>query len=100
MDSWLPLFGFFVLAAVALVSSFTSARKPALDRRLARIERQLGLIMQRLEIEEPESPLSTVIAELEQGRKIQAIKLYREQTGSGLAEAKAAVDVIAKERGL
>jgi ribosomal protein L7/L12 len=38
--------------------------------------------------------------ELEQGKKIQAIKTYREQTGAGLAEAKAAVEVIAKERGL
>jgi ribosomal protein L7/L12 len=100
MDSWLWLLGFAVFAAVALTSSLTSARKPALDKRLARIERQLGLITQHLEIEPPESSVPGVVAELEQGRKIQAIKIYREQTGAGLAEAKAAVEAIARDRGL
>ena len=100
MTPWLSLAGFAALAFVALTSSFRSARTPSLDRRLARIERQLDLIMRRLEIEEPESPLPGVVAELEQGRKINAIKIYREQTGAGLAEAKAAVERIASERGL
>lgn len=100
MDFWLPMLGFVVLIAVAFTSSFSSARTPGLDRRLARIERQLGLIMQRLEIEEPESPIPGVVEQLAQGKKIQAIKIYREQTGAGLAEAKAAVETIAKERGL
>jgi hypothetical protein len=100
MTPWLSLLGFALLAAVALTSSFRSARTPSLDRRLARIQRQLDLIMQRLEIEEPESPMPGVVAELEQGRKINAIKIYREQTGAGLAEAKAAVEMIASERGL
>lgn len=100
MSPWLSLLGFAVIAVAALTSSFTSARTPSLDKRLARIERQLGLIMQRLEIDEPASDMPGVVAELEQGRKIQAIKIYREQTGAGLAEAKAAVETIARERGL
>jgi ribosomal protein L7/L12 len=100
MSPWLSLLGFAVIAVAALTSSFTSARTPSLDKRLARIERQLGLIMQRLEIDEPASDMPGVVAELEQGRKIQAIKIYREQTGTGLAEAKAAVETIARERGL
>lgn len=100
MDFWLALLAFGVLLVVTVSSSFGSARTPALDRRLARIERQLGLIMERMEIEEPDSPQSSVIAELEQGKKIQAIKVYREQTGAGLAEAKTAVEAIAQERGL
>ena len=37
---------------------------------------------------------------LEQGRKIEAIKLYREQTGTGLKEAKEAVEDIARRRGI
>ena len=37
---------------------------------------------------------------LKKGEKIQAIKLYREQTGAGLAEAKAAVEAIARRHGL
>ena len=36
--------------------------------------------------------MSEVQVLVTQGQKIQAIKLYRERTGSGLAEAKAAVD--------
>jgi ribosomal protein L7/L12 len=46
------------------------------------------------------SPAATegnIASLLRQGRKIKAIKLYREQTGVGLAEAKAAVE--AMERG-
>lgn len=35
---------------------------------------------------------------LQEGRKIEAIRLYREQTGAGLAEAKAAVEAL--ERGV
>lgn len=35
---------------------------------------------------------------LEQGRKIEAIKLYRKQTGAGLKEAKDAVEGIALQR--
>lgn len=41
-----------------------------------------------------------VILLLEQGRKIDAIKLYRERTGRGLKDAKDAVEKLAFERGL
>ncbi|MCW2864501.1 MAG: hypothetical protein JWP48_6209 [Actinoallomurus sp.] len=102
MDPWVPalLFACTGLGAAALASSCRSRPPAAMDRRLARIEWQLGLIMQRLEIQEPEPPVSGVVAQLERGNKIQAIKIYREQTGAGLAEAKSAVDMIARERGL
>jgi ribosomal protein L7/L12 len=104
MNPWLTgiLFVCTGLGAAALTSSFIaqSVKPASQDRRLARIERQLALILQHLEIEEPEPPLAAVIGELEQGNKIEAIKVYRAQTGAGLAEAKSAVDVIARERGL
>jgi len=100
MDFWLPMLGVVGLIVVAFTSSFTSARTPGLDRRLARIERQLALIMQRLEIEEAEPAMPGVVEQLEQGKKIQAIKVYREQTGAGLAEAKEAVEAMARQRGL
>lgn len=41
---------------------------------------------------------SEVLPLLEGGKKIQAIKLYRERTGVGLKEAKDAVEAIARER--
>ncbi len=104
MNSWVTvvLLACLGLGAVALISSYVaqSVRPAGQDRRLARIERQLALILEHLEIEEPESPLSEVIGELEKGNKIQAIKVYRQQTGAGLAEAKSAIDTIARERGL
>jgi ribosomal protein L7/L12 len=99
MDLWLPMLDIVVLVVLVLMS-FTSARTPTLDRRLARIERRLALVMRRLEIEDPDSPVPGVVEQLEQGKKIQAIKVYREQTGAGLAEAKTAVEAIARERGL
>src|SRR5262249_28275529 len=44
--------------------------------------------------------LESVIAEFKANGKIQAIRLYRELTGTGLAEAKTAVERIAAERGI
>lgn len=41
-----------------------------------------------------------VVSLLEQGRKIEAVKVYRERTGVGLKQAKEAVETIASERGL
>ena len=41
-----------------------------------------------------------VVSLLEQGRKIDAVKVYRERTGVGLKQAKDAVETIASERGL
>lgn len=41
-----------------------------------------------------------VLRLLESGRKIEAIKTYREQTGSGLADAKRAVEELGREHGL
>jgi len=40
----------------------------------------------------PDEKLTEIEEALRQGRKIDAIKLYREYTGAGLAEAKAAVE--------
>ena len=39
-----------------------------------------------------------VIAAVDAGRKIEAIKILREETGLGLAEAKGVVDQLARER--
>src|SRR5690349_4130205 len=73
---------------------------PAVERKLATIEYRLKLIMEHLDIAEPKPEFPSVLQELEQGRKIQAIKLYREQTGVGLKEAKDAVEELARLRGL
>lgn len=47
-----------------------------------------------------EAELAAIQAALTQGRKIEAIKLHRKATGSGLAEAKNAVEKMEVELGL
>lgn len=41
-----------------------------------------------------------VVSLIEQGKKIAAIKAYRDKTGAGLANAKAAVEALAVDRGV
>lgn len=68
-----------------------------LRRRLARLESKTDAVMQNLGITwEPPAPggSDTVISHLRAGRKIEAIKVYREETGTGLKEAKEAVEAI------
>jgi hypothetical protein len=63
--------------------------------RLERVERRLNLVLRHLGIDTaPGSPLSDHVKGLadDPARKIEAIKAYRDETGAGLAEAKAAVE--------
>ena len=46
----------------------------------------------------PDDP--EIVSLLQAGKKIAAIKLYRDKTGAGLATAKAAVEALASERGI
>ncbi|MEU8262493.1 hypothetical protein AB0C02_17905 [Micromonospora sp. NPDC048999] len=70
-------------------------------RQLAAVERKLGLIMDHLGIREPEPDApATVLEELMAGRKLQAIKVYRDATHTSLTEAKDAVELLARRYGL
>ncbi|MHB1038442.1 MAG: ribosomal protein L7/L12 [Pirellulales bacterium] len=56
-------------------------------------------------LEPPQKPVAEswepeIVALMEQGRKIEAIKLYREKTGLGLKDAKEAVEAIAARHGI
>lgn len=68
--------------------------------RLASVERKLDLVIKHLGIVEPQPDHPDIVQLLMQGKKIHAIKIYRERTGAGLAEAKHAVEDIARSRGL
>lgn len=60
--------------------------------RLACIESNLDRLLQHFGLEPP-STLSPAVRDLlRQGKKINAIKAYREETGAGLREAKDAVE--------
>ncbi|NJN97033.1 MAG: hypothetical protein HC875_24520 [Anaerolineales bacterium] len=71
-----------------------------LMQKVARLEQKIDFILQHLDLEyrEQDEPAPAYIGQirslLQQGNKIEAIKIYREATGVGLAEAKAAVEAI------
>lgn len=46
------------------------------------------------------APEQEIVSLLKNGKKIAAIKLYREKTGSGLADAKNAVEALASNHGI
>ncbi|WIM99762.1 ribosomal protein L7/L12 [Actinoplanes oblitus] len=102
MEWIVPFAALLPLMLVVLVVAI--GRRSAVDHRvhrLAAIERKLDLIMAHLGIHEPEPDVpGMVLQELLAGRKIQAIKEYREATGAGLKEAKDAVELLARQRGL
>lgn len=63
--------------------------------RLHRLEHRLSLLLRHFNIDPAAgSPLSDRVRGLadDPARKIEAIRAYREETGAGLAEAKAAVE--------
>lgn len=72
---------------------FGSSQSPAtFDARLRAIERKLDIIMNSLGLAAEQDNMETLRNLVRQGRKIEAIKQYREETGVGLAEAKAVID--------
>jgi ribosomal protein L7/L12 len=87
---------FLSLTALIIILSINSTVK-RLDRKLKRIDMSLSLILNRMEIEFP-SRLSERVKQmaLDPDRKIEAIKLYREETNLSLKEAKEAVEEFLK----
>lgn len=67
-----------------------------LKERVRKLEHQLDFILDHLQLSPPNEPEPRVSPEildmLREGRKIEAIKLYREETGLGLKEAKEFID--------
>ncbi len=64
-----------------------------LASRISRLERSVALIMESMGLELPQDPVADAIRDaVDAGRKIEAIKLYREASGVGLAEAKDAIE--------
>lgn len=91
MDIAAAFLALVVLGAVLTVQSRISLA----DRRVARVERKLDLIIDHLGLRADDPRMNEVVALVRDGKKIQAIKVYREITGAGLKEAKDAVEGIA-----
>ncbi|RFC70769.1 ribosomal protein L7/L12 [Streptomyces sp. AcE210] len=82
-----------VLVLVALLSLSSSGKIVSVERRLARLEQKVDLLLSHLGVEEPQIPGMERVHELiRQGKKIEAIKVYRQLTGEGLKESKDAVE--------
>lgn len=101
MDNWTVV----LLAAVGigLILMFAGSRgqeRARVNARLAAIERKLDAVATQLGVTMPAPEQADVVRHLQQGQRIQAVKAYRDSTGAGLAEAKAAVDRIAADHGL
>ena len=58
------------------------------DRDVIRLERKVDLILEHLGLDLNQGLHEKIIELLKADKKIEAIKLYREQTGVGLKEAK------------
>ncbi len=89
--------GVLGLVITAAAGSSYALFRPGDRARLRRIESKLDLILGNLGIQVPDpgaaSGLSAGVRQLAaDGRKIDAIKLHREETGVGLKEAKDAVE--------
>jgi ribosomal protein L7/L12 len=98
MNITLTLGDFLAIAAIVVVFARGShAYFTGQTTEQLRMQRQLDAIMKHLGLAEPlvsrPGALSPQVAALvAAGRKIEAIKLYRQETGAGLKEAKAAVE--------
>jgi ribosomal protein L7/L12 len=71
----------------------------SLARRIRRLEQKVDMIMQHLglEFDDDETGGSidpAIIEAIKRNNKIEAIKIYRDQTGFGLKEAKDVIDEI------
>jgi ribosomal protein L7/L12 len=92
-----------ILPFVIVLVAISNGRRTATDnhtRRLAAVEHKLDLIMEHLGVREPELENLAVLEALMAGRKIEAIQVYQAATGVGLKEAKDAVELLARQRGL
>ena len=80
------------------VDAATAARIARLERQIAYLYRHLGLDPLAAEAAGPVLP-PDFEKMLRDGKLIGAIKIYRDVTGAGLAEAKNEVERIARQRG-
>jgi ribosomal protein L7/L12 len=86
---------FAVLVAAGSITGSLTLRIRAVERKADRLDRRLGLLLDHLGVEEPETEGLDEVRELvRQGKDIDAVRVYRRRTGAGLREAKRAVDAL------
>ncbi|MDG4860456.1 ribosomal protein L7/L12 [Streptomyces sp. T-3] len=83
---------FVMVFAVLLAGGSIEYKIKQTNRRMARLEGKVDLILDHLGLRTSDPELNEVVALAQDGKKIQAIKVYREITGADLKDAKDAVD--------
>jgi|ERR1017187_3920469 ribosomal protein L7/L12 len=84
---------FAIIAWIVLVFAGAGAAYTSRQSGLRRIERKLDALLKHQGISlSPQAKVSEEVQQLARDHKIEAIKLHREQTGLGLAEAKSEVE--------
>lgn len=81
-----------LFAVLSVQSGLTRA-----ERRVARLERKMDLLLGHLGVREETPRREEIAGLLREGKKVQAIKVYREATGAGLVEAKEAVEELERQ---
>lgn len=95
-----------ILVALGFFIVFTIERRLSdLLRQFVILQRKIDLVLKHLGIEDVASQISGVSAKVQEiasdpARKIEAIKVYREETGASLKDAKDAVEMWMKEKHL
>jgi ribosomal protein L7/L12 len=82
---WLIL-GTFVMVLLSMARNQSSTANSSSNN--SRLERKVDLILNHLGLDPNEGVNEKIVELMKAGQKIQAIILYREQTGVGLKEAK------------
>ena len=76
----------------------TDADVTNLQFRVAKLERTVAFLLEKLDLTYQDNPAINVSAAVmnlvKQGNTLAAIQLYRQETGAGLAEAKQAIEAI------
>jgi ribosomal protein L7/L12 len=99
MSSWeVALLVIATIGSVAAAAGAWFQERRSSAAQMASLQRKLDLIMDHLGIPVPE--VAEVIRHVDNGRTVEAIRAYRQQTGASLLEAKQAVDRLAADRRL
>jgi ribosomal protein L7/L12 len=106
MESRMDIAGLVVLVIVALgVLGILGARINEIHKRLGvlfRVEAKLDLLLRQANLKfDPYQAVTQEIRQaIQQGKKIEAIKLYREMSGVGLKQAKDFIEEVQRRAGL
>ena len=83
---------YVLVVAVGLLSGAVDHRLKKIDRRLARLEGEVDRVYAELGMRGSRHAPEEARRLARDGKKIQAVKAYRQATGAGLKEAKDAVE--------